>query len=101
MPEGMDAAGEAVGATTPWLSPWDAVGRWDVQPSLVTTMPRPPLPSSVLSLRGFSPPNPASAFAGSHSPPCQLFNLSLQLMNQTQRLQTRHFNEVQVQSQGD
>lgn len=109
MPEGMDAAGEAVGATTPWLSTWDAVGRGDVQPSLVTTMPWPPLPSPVLSLPtsaavslgGFSPPHSASASAGSHSPPCQLFNLSLRLMNQTQRLQTRHFNEVQVQSRGD
>lgn len=109
MPEGMEAAGEAVGASTPWLSPQDAVGRGDVQPSLVTTMPWPPLPSLVLSsltpaavsLRGFSPPHAASAFPGSYSPPCQLFNLSLQLMNQTQRLQTRHFNEVQVQSRGD
>lgn len=101
MPEGMEAAGEAMGATIPCLPIQGAVGSGDVQPSLVTTKPWPPLPSLVLpsltpaavSLRGFSPPHTASASPGSRSPRCQLFNLSLRLMNQTQPLQTRHFNE--------
>lgn len=70
---------------SPCLPTQGAVGRGDVQPTLVTTKPWPPLPSLLLfsltpaavSLRGFSPPHAASAFPGSHSPRCQLFNLSL------------------------
>lgn len=42
MPEGMEAAGEAVGATISWLSTQDAVDRGDMQPSLVTTSPPQP-----------------------------------------------------------
>lgn len=70
----MDAAGEAMGATTPWLSTRDAVGRGDVQPSLVTTIPWPPLPSPVLSL-----PTPAAVSLGGFSPPLPTQPLPLQV----------------------